>query len=381
MRSPGRETLRSIRYRARRTRLTARSPSTKATGTATSSACTSVTRCTSHEAATPAGSAATASVPTTMPTRPTLLLDIWATVGGGRARAPDHAGDCDQGEHIGQSLEQDRARARVGRQTVRECSREAEEKRCAPGAERPPVPEDHRRERDEAAALGHVLGEAAAAEADREVGAAEGCQHPGDNHGRVADAVNVDADRVRCAWMLAAGADAETDRGLEEDDVGERHEQDPDPDEQVEVADRRADERPMRDARDLDVWDGRYTGRDVLLVVELGEEVAGDPEREEVERDAAHDLVRPQVDRPDGMEEREQPAGEHRDREASHPRAGLVSGIDAPERPHQHHPFEADVDDPASLRDHAADRAEGERRREDEHRGDQRRAEDDLQVA
>ena len=37
--------------------------------------------------------------------------------------------------------------------------------------------------------------------------------------------------------------------------------------------------------------------RDVVAVVELEEEVAGDPEREEVDRRAADDLVGPQVDR------------------------------------------------------------------------------------
>ena len=52
-----------------------------------------------------------------------------------------------------------------------------------------------------------------------------------------------------------------------------------------------------------------------------------------------------------------------------------------PEGAHEHHPLEADVHDPAPLGEDAPERPVDERRREDEHRGDQRRPrEDDLEV-
>ena len=160
--------------------------------------------------------------------------------------------------------------------------------------------------------------------------------------------------------------------------VRERHERDPDPDEQVQVADRRPEIGHVVDARNGDVRNGRDAGGDVLVPVELLEEVPGDAEREEVDRHPAHDLVRPQVDRPEGVQEREQAAREHRDEDADDPAAALVGAVDAPEGAHQHHPLEPDVHDPAALRDHAAERAEGERRREHEHLRDQVGVEDDM---
>ena len=84
------------------------------------------------------------------------------------------------------------------------------------------------------------------------------------------------------------------------------------PDEQVEIADRGPDELQCG-CRNVHVRDRRDTDRDVLPVVELEEEVAGDPEREEVHRRAADDLVGAQVDREERVDEREQAAGEHRD--------------------------------------------------------------------
>ena len=150
--------------------------------------------------------------------RERLLLDVGLAVGFRRNRAADDARDRDQGQHVGKRLEERGGRARVDGQPVGERGREAEEERRAPGAERPPVAEDHRRERDEAAALRHVLGEAAAEVADREEGAAERRQHPGDDHRRVAHRVDVDPDRVGGAGMLAAGPDAQADRRLEEDE-------------------------------------------------------------------------------------------------------------------------------------------------------------------
>ena len=55
------------------------------------------------------------------------------------------------------------------------------------------------------------------------------------------------------------------------------------------------------------------------------------------------------------------------------PGAGQVGAEDAEEGAHQHHPLEADVDDAAALGHDAAQRREGERRGEAQHRGDQRR--------
>ena len=90
---------------------------------------------------------------------------------------------------------------------------------AANGAERPPVAEDERRESDEAAPAGHVLGRSECDEADREIGAAERGKHAGRDDRRVADAVDRDPDRVGCARMLPHRSDPQADRRLEEDEV------------------------------------------------------------------------------------------------------------------------------------------------------------------
>ena len=135
-------------------------------------------------------------------------------------------------------------------------------------------------------------------------------------------------------------------------------------------------EEPHLEPRDLG-----DPGRDVLRPVELHERVAGDPDREEVDRGPSDDLVGAQVDGEERVQQPEQPAGGHADEDARDPVAGLVGTPDAPEGAHEHHPLEADVHDPAPLREDAAERPVDERRREDEHRGDERRPrEDDLEV-
>ena len=91
-------------------------------------------------------------------------------------------------------------------------------------------------------------------------------------------------------------------------------------------ADRRPEELQVRRSR------GCFTfgivgdaDRDVLAVVELEEEVAGDPEREEVDRRPADDLVGAQVDREERVHERHQAAREHRDQRARRPSCPLLS--------------------------------------------------------
>ena len=101
------------------------------------------------------------------------------------------------------------------------------------------------------------------------------------------------------------------------------------------------------------------------------------PEGEEVHRRPADDLVGPQVDGEERVDEGEEAAGEHRAQQAEHPRAGLVRGQDPEEGSGQHHPLEADVDDAGALGEQAADGREDERRRKAEHRGEERRPDED----
>ena len=82
------------------------------------------------------------------------------------------------------------------------------------------------------------------------------------------------------------------------------------PDHQVELAEDRPDEVPVLEEAEVDVRDLRDVRRRALAAVDVDEEVAGDPEREEVDRRPADDLVGPQVDREERVDERERAAGE-----------------------------------------------------------------------
>ena len=129
---------------------------------------------------------------------------------------------------------------------------------------------------------------------------------------------------------------------------------------------------------EVDVRDPGDVRRRPLAAVDVDEEVAGDPEREEVDRGAADDLVGAQVDREERVDERERSARERRAEEAERPRVELVGAEDPEERAREHHPLEADVHDAAALGEDAAHRGEGERRRVAEHRRRQRRPDDHL---
>jgi len=130
-----------------------------------------------------------------------------------------------------------------------------------------------------------------------------------------------------------------------------------------------------------DVRKERHAVRDLGIVVELDEEVPGDAEGEKVDGRSADDLVGPQVDREEGVDERQQAAGGCCDEDADHPRSPFVGAVDSPKGAHQQHSFEPDVHHAAALREDAGDCAEDERRREAEGLRDQRRVEDGLEVS
>src|SRR5690348_1898523 len=81
-----------------------------------------------------------------------LLLAVRLAIGCGRNGTADHAGDRNQRQDVRQYPEERRRGRRVDLQAERKGVGEAEEKRRRERAGRPPVPEDHRRERDESSA-------------------------------------------------------------------------------------------------------------------------------------------------------------------------------------------------------------------------------------
>ena len=83
--------------------------------------------------------------------------------------------------------------------------------------------------------------------------------------------------------------------------------------------------------------------------------------------------------REDGVDQRQEPAEEHRHQEPDDPAAAPDRPPDAEEGPGQHHPLEPDVHDAGALGEDAAHRGERERRREAERRGEHPRGEDAVE--
>jgi hypothetical protein len=111
--------------------------------------------------------------------------------------------------------------------------------------------------------------------------------------------------------------------------------------------------------------------------VDVDEEVAGDAQGEEVDRGSGDDLVGPEMDREERMDERERTPACHRDHDAQRPRVRLVGAPETEEGTHQHHPLEPDVHDAAALGEHPADRRKRQRRRVAERRGEEGAPDDD----
>ena len=77
----------------------------------------------------------------------------------------------------------------------------------------------------------------------------------------------------------------------------------------------------------------------------------------------------------------ERGARDHRDKKTERPGIESVGAPEAEEGAHQHHPLEADVDDPAPLREKPAHRCERERGRIAEGRAEEHRpGEDEVEV-
>src|SRR5215210_1612902 len=193
---PLRPSVRSMFRRPRRASSTAQSPSTADAAVATA-AWNRVT-CSYRRAAKKArgGTASASNASRTEPRAASfrarsLLLLVRPSNGCRRDRSADHAGDGDQREDVRQRLEERGRIRRVDREPEGERGGEAEEECRAECAERPPVPEDQRRERDEPAAGGHVL-VVGVQVPDREVGAAHGGEDPREDDGAVANEVDVD---------------------------------------------------------------------------------------------------------------------------------------------------------------------------------------------
>ncbi len=83
---------------------------------------------------------------------------------------------------------------------------------------------------------------------------------------------------------------------------------------------------------------------------------------EDVDGDAADDLVRPKPNRDHGMDERHEAAGDDCDQRGEPWVLKSEVGDNRKEGAGQHHAFHGDVDHATTLRDHAAERGQQQKR-------------------
>src|SRR5829696_6506491 len=236
----------------------------------------------------------------------TSALVVWLAGGRGAADAPDDTGDNDDRDDVRHAVEQlGRDVDAQDRQQRLGGVREPEHQRSSERIDRVPRAEDHRGERDEAAARAHVhLERAGRREAQGRAGDAR--EQPGHQQGAIPDPDDVDADGAGGRRLLAGCPEAEAPARPEQ------HVREGDHHEQREVHVRRlveqdrSDHRDVAEERELDGLDRRRRVELGVLGEDAQEQEVRHAEGTDADDHAGDDLV----DLPADPEPREQQADE-----------------------------------------------------------------------
>ena len=224
--------------------------------------------------------------------------------------------DADLGEHVDAvAIDVD---ARVAR---RDALEEAEQQRGDRDIHGLPVAEDHNGQCEEAEAR-HVAVRGAVCRCQRIDEAAHARERAGNGRARVAHLVDVDAQRIRRLGIFAAGAQAQAEARLIEQDRQDDEKQDADVGRKVDLVDERLAEKAevgvLVDAerRLFDHEPARRVAREHLQRILVGDDA--DEEQHEcgshqVQRRAADGLVSAQIDGRKAQKQREQRAEGRRD--------------------------------------------------------------------
>src|SRR5574341_146861 len=224
----------------------------------------------------------------------------------------------------------------------------------APHTKRRPLAEDHDRQGDKTAPVGHVAFKGSDG-LQRQVGPSQSCNAAAYGDIQVADQIYVDTNCVRRARMLADGAGAQTPAGEEQEIVHYEYQ------DQRSVGDGRIAEQDAPDERECRQWSQwnrleLTPGSETLLV-----EIAGQAKRQNIDDRAADNLIHFERDRHEGQKRTEQRAGQN----TGHDGQDQVAGVDirqkADEGSQKHLSFDADVDHARSLAEQATQCAEHKR--------------------
>ena len=213
-------------------------------------------------------------------------------------------------------------------------------------------------------AVGHLLVERAD-RAEREVRAADAGDRARERDVPEPGAVHVDADGVGGLRVLADRAHPQTPAGLEQPEPDQEHR------DVHQVHDDRLPEEHRPDDRDLATAPGSAAAGTASVELNccgvrgqhLRVQEAGQPDDQHVEHDTDDHLVDDVADRERREHERHQHAADHRGDQPEH-RPSAVTDADerGREGAEQQLALDRDVDDAGALADHAAERAEDERR-------------------
>ena len=250
---------------------------------------------------------------------------------------------------------------------------QAEEQAGEQGRPGPPIGEDHRGERDEALAGGHLRQEAGRLR-DGEIGAAQPAERAADDHRGIAQAGNRDAGGVDRSRVFADGAQAQAEARVlqrqRRQDEGEHGEIDRrgmagDGDVVDRAEDRnllqRADERQVELGEAGCPFEIRRTA--ALAVPGIAED-GGEADRQHVDRDAGNDLVAAPGDRGKAVHQRQGDRRQHAGAQAGPGRATVIGDDGRGEGGDQHLAFETDVDDARALRPEPRERGAEQRDRQ-----------------
>ena len=216
-----------------------------------------------------------------------------------------------------------------------------------------PLAEDHDGQRQEARA-GDADLKAPGLNAGDDIGhAADAAEQAGDQHARIAHLVHVDADRIGCLGVFAAGAQAQAEAGLVHDDIADdkQHDAQRDEDAELQVAD-------LEQERAVGVAD---LGRGGTVIV-LGQD-HGQRRGQHIEGCAADGLVRLEIDgrkrqqqRVNHTGQRRHQDGQHHEQPGGHGALEHGDGEHAAQAADDHDALQRNVDDAGVFAEHAAQR-------------------------
>ena len=232
---------------------------------------------------------------------------------------------------------------------VRHGAEQGEEHGGQRDAERLPLAEDHDRQGQEAHA-GHALLEVPLGDCGNDVGhAADAAEETGEHYAGVPHPVDVDADAVRGLRMLAAGAQAEAQPGLVQDEVGDQQQDDADRDEHAQL--QSADLEQVGEVAEVQL-------RGVAAGNPLGDDHR-DGGGQDVQRGTADRLVRFQVDGRKAEQQRVDQARPAGDQDGKDDIDGRGEGEElgcqhAGQAADDHDALQCDIDDTAAFGEHTA---------------------------